>query len=137
MFGQREELPAVLDLETQNSDTESECNSEDGSHGSEAVEPMEGFEEFDDRVATIMGLSSNSGALDESKLAGAMVHGDNEALPPWHSIDMCMPPTVDAAALALADLKKLLHPSHNGPGKKVASFSALLQKRLTWMEYFL
>jgi hypothetical protein len=99
---------------------------------------MEGFEEFEDHMSIIMGLSSDS---DETMFDELEQHVaapcDGNSLQPWQSINMQMPPTLEAAALVLADLKKLLYPSHNRPENKVANFSALLQKWLTWMECFL
>jgi hypothetical protein len=89
---------------------------------------MEGFEEFGDHMSIIMGLSSDS---DETMFDKSEQHVtapcDGNSLQPWQLIDMQMPPTLEAAALALADLKKLLYPSRNRSENKVANFSALLQ----------
>ncbi|KIJ10549.1 hypothetical protein PAXINDRAFT_164241 [Paxillus involutus ATCC 200175] len=49
-----------------------------------------------------------------------------------------MPPNLDEARAALADLKILLHPNRpSGRGFKATGLTSLLEKRLTWMEYFL
>ncbi|KIK73174.1 hypothetical protein PAXRUDRAFT_179070 [Paxillus rubicundulus Ve08.2h10] len=56
----------------------------------------------------------------------------------WHSIDTRTALQLDSARVALADLKKLLHPHcPSGHGYKATNLTSLLKKRLTWMEYFL
>ncbi|KAF8546934.1 hypothetical protein OG21DRAFT_1490679, partial [Imleria badia] len=72
---------------------------------------------------------------------------DDEELPspvqkehtyPWHSLDARTLPDVDTAKVALANLKDILHPKHaSNCGYKVTGLTSLLEKRLTWMEYFL
>jgi len=82
--------------------------------------PSEGFEMFE-------------GASLESDSPG-----EKEYIYPWHPIDACIPPSLESAKLALCDLKNLLNPPcDKGHRPKVTGLTSILERCLSWMEYFL
>lgn len=87
--------------------------------------PIEGFEDFKEHAA-----------MEEQVLEPLQ---DTNPIPMWHSGNFWMPPTINAATQALADLKKLLYPPRTFKGHeyRASGLSSLLQKCLTWMEGFL
>ncbi|KAG0699191.1 hypothetical protein DFH29DRAFT_877496 [Suillus ampliporus] len=165
-------LQEPVDIDLESSDEESECDVDLDHRGHDGVGdhelgPIEGFENFDEYAAAMMGLPDDDSLMDLSSVTthsslqitqalhtsqettvedtddevapSLQYHDTHSTIPQWHSGDFWMSPTVGAATLALTDLKKLLYPHRNfkGHGHKPPSLGSLLQKRLMWMEFFL
>ncbi|KAG1775021.1 hypothetical protein EV702DRAFT_1236541 [Suillus placidus] len=103
---------------------------------------IEGYETLDSTLKDGTAPSNSEITCQHSDSAPPNLPSESSASQeydvPWHSIDAWTPPSVDEACLALNDLKRLLHPTCNsGHGYKPSGLISLLEKRLTWMEYFL
>ncbi|KAG1884286.1 hypothetical protein F4604DRAFT_1676939 [Suillus subluteus] len=126
-------LQDSVDMGLESSDAESEYHE---SAGDCDLGLIEGFEDFNEHAATMMGLPDDNSLMDldttmthpspQTTQASCSHHenivedADDEGTPlchhdtcptapQWHSGDFRMPPTVGAAMLALVDLRKLLY----------------------------
>jgi hypothetical protein len=137
------DLDLDLDLDL---DSVSGCHKSNWDKAGTEIETgqCEGYEMFEDTwEASVEDITDFDQHNPQVSAAGSSVSspGQNptpEYTFPWHAIEVRNPPSIETAKLALSDLKKLLHPPHDkGRQSKVTRLTSILEKRLTWMEYFL
>ncbi|KAF9230286.1 hypothetical protein BU15DRAFT_83831 [Melanogaster broomeanus] len=114
-------------------DDDDEYNGPLASGGSPST-ANEGFENFEAHARDVaVPPPSSSGQAHVEDPTTAMPHTD-----PHIVLDFRRPPSVDDVRLAIKDVQALLHPPRStGYGFKLTRLTSSLEKRLTWMQYFL
>jgi len=151
-------LPEDMDLEESDSDSESDsepptCNVDPGGE----LDPVEGYESCqacfgnDTIVAESEGIDGDDGDNGNinsncSAMDALLAHLESpedkshhaSSAPAMIHIPRAMIPTVPQAQNALVDLTKLLRPPRtSGQGRRPNGLTKSLERRLSWMEYFL
>jgi hypothetical protein len=120
------------------SDSDSGCTSGPASWGrglgdTDSIEPgqSEGFEMFEEAPVK-SAMDDEPEHNPQVSTSSSSSPGQKEYTFPWYSIEFRTPPSINAAQLALQDVKNLLHPPRDkGHRSKITGLTSTLQKRLT------